>query len=477
MNDEEDGGEFGRPLIVVLNREPWVSNRGKGGVRCELTVGGVTTALDPLMQAHGGCCVAWGGGSADFIDGNRIEVPPQDPKYTLHRVELSKSDVVGYYYGFSNRCLWPLFHLFPEKAVFNAGEWKQYKSVNQKFADAVLEEGGGEIPTWSHDFQLALVPGLLREAAPRGSLAHFWHIPWVGWEAYNSLPWREEFMYGLLGADLLGFQTSRDVKHFLECAENLGYAIEPERGEVESECGRTVVRSFPIGVDYASLQRRAARVGDSTGIKQRLGVQKLVLSVDRLDYTKGIPQKLEAFQELLSRNPQLHGKVTLLIVATPSRSQVREYKEMRRRIEETIGHINGTYSHMGWEPVKYFYRKVTDGELLRFYRAADVAMITPLYDGMNLVAKEYVAVNDDGVLVLSEFAGAAEQMQQALLVNPYDTVGTAGALRRALEMPIDERRHRFKALRESVEREDVYWWSDRFLREWKRAHEARADGP
>lgn len=429
--------------------------------------------MDPVMRSHGGTWVAWGSGNADrdVCRDDRVEVPPASPCYALRRVWLTRNEISGYYYGFSNRVLWPLAHCLVEKTYLKEGYWRAYKKVNAKFAKAVLEESFSRDMIWVHDYHLALLPRLLRDKREDARIAFFWHIPFPPWEILRVLPWRDELLKGLLGSDLLGFHVDAYARNFLSSVEaGLRVEVDWENRRVKAGDRGVAVRTLPIGVDFAALASRASAGRVKARIRRlkgRLGKRRLILGVDRLDYTKGILGKFKAFEAFLERYPRYREKVVLVQVASPSRTKVEEYRAMKKEVDEAAGRINGRFQRPGWTPLVYINRYVPMDKLLAYYNAADVALVTPLADGMNLVAKEYVAVSEDGVLVLSEFAGAAAELEEALIVNPYDMRGFSEAIRKALQMPRRERKRRLRAMIRKVKDRDVEWWLGKFFEEWK----------
>lgn len=452
-------------LILVTNREPYTHERSGESVVCKKAIGGVVSALDALMVKRGGKWIAWGSGRADFDNGDVVEVPCDAPRYLLKRVRLSPKENELYYRGFSNRTLWPVFHMFTEKAVFSTRYWKMYVRVNAKFAKAVLEEVGDDSFVWVHDYHLSLVPSMIHSGASR--VAFFWHIPWAPWSTFSKIPWRDEIFNGLLGSDLIGFHTRNYVRNFLECAEQLGFRVNRQQNLVYVDERVVKLGAFPIGIDYqqfASGQTRAR------GFRGRGVGGKVIFGIDRLDYTKGILERLLAFEHFLEHNPQWHGRVVLVQVATPSRTKVEEYRLMKREVDECVGRINGAYSTLNWTPVKYFYQRIPFETLLQYYRTADVALVTPIVDGMNIVVKEYIAAKDLGVVILSEFAGAAEELTEAIIVNPHDIPAMSEAIKQAVEMDEDEMRRRFLVLKRKVRRKDINWWMDRFFHEWQKLY-------
>lgn len=459
-------------LIVVSNREPYIHEKNKKGIRCKVPVGGLVTALDPVMQKARGVWIAWGSGNADAETADehgRIEVPENAPRYTLRRIWLNPVEINEYYYGFANRVIWPVCHLFQEKARLQTEYWETYKKVNLRFQRAVVEEAGPQDPIWLQDIHFTLLPSALRKDLPNNNIALFWHIPFPPWETFSCIPWRKEMLEGLLGANLLGFHTASYVANFLNTVRKEFPEAQVSASAVRYAGRTTRVRPYPIGIDYAHyralseedrLKRRASQ------LRSRMNVKQIVLGVDRLDYTKGILSKFLAFEKYLESHPKQLGKVSFVQVASPTRSAITEYKDMKKQIEETVGRVDGRFQQPQWTPIIYINRQLPGDEIMMLYRIADVAMVTPIIDGMNLVAKEYVTVNDNGVLILSEFAGASEEMNQSIIVNPYDLDGMAAALEKALSMTPEERGRHIAQLREIVKEHDIYWWLDTFLDEW-----------
>jgi trehalose 6-phosphate synthase/phosphatase len=382
--------------------------------------------------------------------------------YRINPVLLSETDIQRYYHGFSNRTLWPMFHSLPSRARFDAKDFARYLSVNQRFAQAVAEEADETGLVWVHDYQLMLTPLEIRQRLPRTRLAFFLHIPFPPFDIFRLLPWDRELLRGLLACDLIGFHVRGYAQNFLDCAERtLGARVDRSAMLVEYGDRTTRVGAFPVGIEFdlfESAALAAPRPPEAEAVK-------VVLGVDRLDYTKGIPERLRAFEVLLESYPEHHEKVVLLQLAVPSRSQVAAYRELKRELDEMVGRINGRFATAHWSPIRYLYRSMSQARLAGVYRDADVALVTPLRDGMNLVAKEFIAcqVDDPGVLVLSRLAGAADTMREALLVNPYDIEGTAEGLHRALTMDEAERRSRVVALRRREKRDDLDAWVHGFL--------------
>jgi trehalose 6-phosphate synthase len=462
---------------LVSNREPYSHGKTKKGITCKKSVGGVVSALDPLMQKNGGIWIAWGSGNADFTvcDSEDKLLVPEDPKYTLKRIRLSKGEVTNYYRGFSNRVLWPLFHLFVEKMHCKKEYWSYYCKVNEKFARAVLDEVNSDDLIWIHDYHLALVPRFIRDAKPDAKIAFFWHIPWPPWEIFGSLPQKNELLDGLLNCDLIGFHTSSYVTNFMGCAgRKSGVKLDVKKRIVTSQGNNTKIGYFPLGIsykDFASTAQSQNVLKKVVQLKKMYNGRDLILGFDRLDYTKGILDRIKAFELFLEQCPEYREKVVLVQIASPSRGKIEEYCDMKKEIDEAVGSINGRFGNEEWTPVMYFSRKMSQQSLLAYYKAADVGLLTPLRDGMNLIAKEFTASKDnDGVLILSEFAGAAEELNEALLVNPYDVYATAGAIKTAMELPAEEKEQRFLSMKEKVREHDSEWWLKKFQYEWEKTY-------
>ncbi len=453
-------------LVVLSNRTPYVFHGEEGdAATATRAVSGLVTALEPIVMACGGTWVGWAGRTAEESRlGERVAVPAGRPAYVVREIILSREEYNRYYHGCANDCLWPLFHCFLEKAVFDHDSWQSYVRVNRKFAEAARREAGEGALIWVHDYHLALVPGMLRKAGYRGKIAYFCHIPFPPLEIFSALPWGKEILTGLLGSNLVAFHLPGYVENFLRVVEKLlGAEVSYVDGYVRWQKRKMHVRALPIGIDYQEfdeLAREEETARRAAEIRRHVNTERLVLSVERLDYTKGIIEKLQGIEEFLARYPDYRGRVTFLQVAVPSRTEVQSYANLRSRVEEMVGRINGQYAS-GWHmPVWYMFNALDRRELVAHYRAADIALVTPLRDGLNLVAKEFVAsrVAGDGVLVLSPFAGAAEQLKGSLLVNPYDRVDLAGKIKKALDMPVEEQKIRISILQQSVRRYDLKWW-------------------
>jgi trehalose 6-phosphate synthase/phosphatase len=450
--------DAGQPLTIVSNRLPYTVERVRQRLERHPSAGGLVSALDPVLRARGGTWVGWPG--LELRKGETLE-EPGDP-YAVVPVALRAEEVRSFYSGFSNGSLWPLFHSLSSRARFVRDEWETYRRVNDHFARATAEHAGEQELVWVHDYQLMLVPGQLRRLRRDVRLAFFLHIPFPPYDVFRLLPWDREILLGLLACDLVGFHVSGYAQNFLDAVERrLGLRVDREAGLVEHGSRTVSVRSLPLGIDFEYYET-AARAASLPAEPAR---ERIVLGVDRLDYTKGIPDRIRAFEHLLELHPEHRGRVALLQLAVPSRDEVAEYRRLKREIDELVGRVNGRFATADWSPIRYLYRQLPFDELVALYRTSDVALVTPLRDGMNLVAKEYVAcqVDDPGVLVLSRLAGSAETMREALLVNPYNLDETASALHRALTMDEAERRARIIALRRRERRDDVYAWVSAFL--------------
>ncbi len=458
-----------RPLVVVTNREPYVDERTRRGIRVLPNAGGVVSALDPLLRKIGGDWVAWGSGSADrqTAPGGIRPVPLKDPRYRLHRIYLSPDEVQGYYNRYANQGLWPLSHMLIERARFSRQAWSVYRSVNLKFARKVAREGAADALIFSHDYQLALFPSLLRQLRPELAIAHFWHIPWPTFTVLRLCPQYQEILRGLLGADVLGFQTDDDVEAFLTSVERTFRHVLVDRTTQQVQWqGRTVqVTAFPISVDIEEIERLAQspRVTRfAHGIRRRLasGGQQLGISVERADYTKGIIPRLEALREFFTRYPHRRGQVNFLQIVVPTRSEVNAYRTLFRQVEEETARLNREFGTADWKPVLTVRRSVDRTRLTGLFRAADFALVSSLFDGMNLVAKEFVSsqIEGRGVLLLSETAGASQELDAALSVNPWDPEGFAATLEQALSLPAEERIRRMQAMQKQIHGHTLFDW-------------------
>ena len=453
-------------LVLVSNRLPLTLATYPDGVHIERSAGGLATGLSGPHERSGGIWIGWPGPLDVDTEAVRDSLEPRFTEMGIVPLYLSPSEIQRYYQVFANGIIWPLFHYLTGQVPLRVEGWAEYFAVNQRFADTVVQHSRPDDLIWVHDYQLLLVPALIRRQRPDARIGFFLHIPFPNSELFGTLPYREELLHGMLGADLIGFHTQAYCQHFAGTLQRiLDIDIEKDRVHYEQRTVRLGV--FPMGVDARALSERAAADSVSARVAElRTDTPgSLVLGIDRLDYTKGIPRRLLAFEELLTRYPEWRERVRLMQVAVPSRMGVRSYRRFREEVDGLVGRINGLFGTPHWVPVHYLYRSVPEDELLALYRAADVMLVTPVRDGMNLVAKEFAAarIDEDGVLVLSEFAGAAEQLKQALLVNPYDLEETADAYHQALTMSRAERRERMRALRATVFERDVHAWVRSFL--------------
>ncbi|MBD0327205.1 MAG: trehalose-6-phosphate synthase, partial [Pyrinomonadaceae bacterium] len=468
-------------LIVVSNRLPYTLKRTGDGWKTEKSSGGLATAMGPLVKRTNGLWVGWPGDYSGIADDKRQQVLSNwTERERFVAVDIPHGVARGFYEGFSNQTLWPLFHHFPYILRFNPDEWTAYVEANRHFCEVILQHLRPDDLVWIHDYQLMLLPKLLREAAPDARIGFFLHIPFPSSAVFRILPRREELLEGLLGADYVAFHTYRYLQHFRDSVLRLlGTNSRMDRVEYR---GRTVrLEALPIGIAPEEFTRLlsedAATKGRLNEMRERFRCCRVILAVDRLDYTKGIPERLRAFRRLLKDRPDLAGQVVLVQVAVPSREHIPMYKELRQEVDELVGQINGEWSTPDWTPVIYLRRNLPRSELVALYALADVAWVAPLRDGLNLVAKEYVACHPegDGVLVLSEFAGAASEMGEAFLVNPYDEERTAETIARVLEFPHEARRDRMFALFKRIRQNNVFSWSERFLSNLEAAAASRQE--
>ncbi|HET9741278.1 MAG TPA: trehalose-6-phosphate synthase [Terriglobales bacterium] len=462
-------------ILMVSNRLPVTVTRDEDGVRIVPSSGGLVSALTSALNQVPFTWIGWPGADAAPEITDALQRCSALPSCKLLPVDLGLEERNRFYRGFCNEILWPLFHDLQSRCNFDPSYWETYGSVNRRFADRVIEAAREHELIWVHDYHLLLLGSLLRNSGEiAGSVAYFHHIPFPPPDIFAKLPWRKEILESLLCFDLVGFQTRQDLRNFISSARRFLTDVHVRR--VDSS---TVVTSgprtarlavFPIGIDsyeFAACAARSKTAHRAKEIRTEIGTEQICLGVDRLDYTKGIPERLRAFAALLSRCPDLRRQITLVQVVVPSRSEVPKYSELKLEVERLVSKINGEFGVPGWVPIQYMYRHLDRTELIALYRSADIGLVTPLRDGMNLVAKEFCAAqtDDDAVLILSEFAGAAEQLKRgALLVNPYDTYGVAAALHRAIHMPTQARQRRMRALRQRIAESNVYTWFSDFIR-------------
>jgi trehalose 6-phosphate synthase/phosphatase len=454
-------------LLLVSNRLPVTVKADKDGVSVVRSAGGLATGLRGPHERSGGLWVGWPGDVSRLTEAQRASVNAQLAELRCVPIHLSASEVSRYYEGYSNRVLWPLCHYLIDRMPQQERDWDVYRKVNERFADLVVRHYQPGDTIWVHDYQLMLVPALLRARLPQARIGYFHHIPFPSSEIFRTLPHRADLVRGLLGADLIGFHTLSYARHFASTLMRL-LGLETVVDRVAYDGREVRLGGFPMGIDaqaFENLANEPAVLEEVRQHREKSAEQRLVLGVDRLDYTKGIPRRLLAVQRLLEREPELRGRLRFVQVAVPSRTAVADYAAYRDEVDELVGRINGLYGSVHTVPVHYLYRSFNERQLAALYRAADVMLVTPIRDGMNLVAKEFCATrpDEDGVLVLSELAGAADELGDALLVNPYDVEGMADALRDALEMPVEERRSRMRTLRARVKEYDIHWWVRSFL--------------
>ncbi len=459
-----------KPLLVVANREPYM-HVARGAKTVVLRpASGLVTGVEPILKACGGTWVAHGAGDADRanVDAfDRVRVPPEEPLYALRRVWLSKEDEEGYYYGFANEGLWPLCHIAHARPQFRASDWEHYRAVNRKFADAVLQEiEGVESPcVLIQDYHFALLPRLIKVARPDARVSLFWHIPWPNPEAFGICPWQREILDGMLGADVLGFHIQYHCNNFLETVDRaLECRIDWERFSVRRGGHETSVKPYPISV---ALEEHAGPPLDKAELLRTVGAQGelLALGVDRLDYTKGILERFLAVERFLEKNPSYVGRFVFVELGAPSRTNIPRYRDLVEDVKKEAERINTRFATKEWRPISLAVGHHERDEVGRWYRVADACLVTSLHDGMNLVAKEYVASDreEPGALILSRFTGASRELRDALIVNPYDVERVADALREALEMEPEERRRRWKNMRDSIGENNIYRWGARLI--------------
>lgn len=467
-----------RTLVLVSNREPYVHRWVDEEIRCDRPAGGLTSALDPVMQAARGIWVAWGSGDADRDAADsegKVAVPPHDPTYTLKRIWLNDEEIDHYYHGFSNRFFWPLFHKAMDKVQFMEEDWRYYKAVNRRFAEAVLEETDRRDPiVWIQDYHLAHAPMILREQRPNATLSLFWHIPWPSYDVFRVAPCRKELLESLLCCDLIGFQTPFYRDQFLECVRQImGLPVDAARGSI-SYRGRIVwVKAFPISIDTEGWIRLACipqAEEEMNGLRKRLGLGaegSIGIGVDRLEYTKALVERFNAIDLFFTRYPQFQKKFTFIQVASPSRTEMTDYRTYAETLSKTAREINERHGRDGWKPIDYRPIYIPPETLALYYRAADLAIISSFADGMNLVAKEFIAsqVDERGVLLVSELAGVSDEMKGAFLINPYDVEGLAEAIKTSLGMPPSIKKVLMEEMRKQIRVNNVYRWMGNIFEE------------
>jgi trehalose 6-phosphate synthase len=463
----------GQPLFVVSNREPVSHVRTNGKLAAITPASGVVTAMEPVVRACGGTWLAHGSGNADWEmtdERGRLRLPEEDPLYTLRRLRLSAEEEDGYYYGFSNEGLWPLCHVVHARPSFRAADWERYRSVNHRFAEALLEEmEGQEAPmVLIQDYHFALLPALVKAARPDARVAIFWHIPWPNSEAFAICPWQHEILRGMLGADLIGFHTQYHCNNFLDTVDRaLEARIDAEHFAVVRGEHRTAVKPFPISVAPQFLDEPPAVSRRQLLDELDVTTEFIGVGVERVDYTKGLPERFLAIRRFFELHPEYRERVTFVQLAAPSRTRIARYQDLQKQVRDTIDEVNQAFGSRRWRPIVYREWHHERAEIWPLYRHADFCMVTALHDGMNLVAKEFVAAREDGdgVLILSQFTGAARELRDALLVNPYDVEATAEAIRLAVAMPADERGRRMRRMHRTVREHNIYRWAGLLLGE------------
>ena len=461
--------------IIVSNRLPLQVSIQENSLEIVPSVGGLAIGMKSVHAEGNGIWIGWSGIPENELSSelsNEVQSKIRNEKCVS--VPLTNQDIEEYYEGFSNRALWPLFHYFMEYSKFEQNEWEAYKRVNEKFAEVVIDNLEDGDTVWVHDYQLLLLPQLIKDRKPNTTIGFFLHIPFPSYEIFRTFPWREEILTGMLGADLLGFHTYDYERHFLSSVKRI-LRLDVQFNEISYHDRIIKVDSFPMGIDYDKFYNAALEhhneSREKSDLRKRLEEhitedKKLILSIDRMDYTKGIPNRIKAFEYFLDTYPEYKEKVRLVMLAVPSRSNVPQYQKLKRETDELVGRINGKFATVSWTPIWYFYRSLPFDDLIDLYISSDVALITPIRDGMNLVAKEYVATrtNGNGVLILSEMAGASKEMNEALLINPNSYEAFAVNLKRALTMPLEEQKTRIKFLQKRLKRYDVEKWADEFLK-------------
>lgn len=476
----------GRNLIVVANREPFQICRDANHVWLERTKGGLVSALDPVLQSSNGLWICWDGAMGDEVsfedllrlaELNNVELP-----YRIAPVKLDADEVEHYYYGFANRQVWPLFHYFPSRYAFDEVEWEHYTRVNAKFARNILDQADAEDLIWIQDYHLMLAPAVVRKQNPQANVGFFCHIPFPHYEIFRILPTRQEILEGILGSDLIGFHTPNDAKYFIECATTLlpGKIVVVDAETLLYEGRHVKIRPFPISIDFDTIHTIAQSPATDDMVQQLRQTYQpaeiIGLGVDRLDYSKGILDRLECIAMFFERHPEYRKRMVFIQIAVPSRTRVLEYQQMKQEIDEAVGRINGRFSEEGWVPIHYLYRGFPLEELVAYYKAGDFALINPLRDGMNLVAKEYCAAQtqNQGALILSEMTGAAVQLSQSFQVNPYNHPQVVRTIHRVLNAPAEEKQARMSAMRQSIARNNISHWLSDFITQFQNAIEHRS---
>lgn len=465
----------GERVIVASNREPYIHNRKGDAIRVQKPASGLVTALEPILRACSGTWVAHGSGNADreVVDAHdRVRVPPEKPSYSIRRIWLTQEEEQGYYFGFANEGLWPLCHIAHTRPLFRSEDWHCYMRANQKFAQAVCEEATDPSPViLVQDYHLALAPLLIRSQLPQATILSFWHIPWPNAESFGICPWKVEILSGLLGSSILGFHTQFHCNNFMECVDRyLEARIDRETNTIIYKGKATQIRAYPISIEWPpkALETTPNRAECRLHLQHKHGIDpkcKIGVGIDRLDYTKGIVERLRSVEKLLQKFPEAIGNFVFVQISAPSRSSIPSYREFAAEVDKVVAQINADYSQDDWQPIVYLPVHHEAEEVYQYLRAADICLVTSLHDGMNLVAKEFVASRDDeeGVLILSTFAGASRELTGALIVNPYDIDQTAQALSLGMRMSPEEQRERMGLMRSFIREFNVYRWAGRML--------------
>lgn len=467
-----------REIIVVSNREPYIHTKEGNKIKYYVPASGVVTAIEPIMQATGGIWVAQGSGDADKLvvnEKDEIEVPPENPKYTLKRVWLTEEEEKGYYNGFANEGLWPLLHMTHTRPIFRKENWQEYKKVNGKFAQAVLSKIKGlQRPVvLIQDFHFSLLPRMIKNSRPDALVGLFWHIPWINPETFSICPWKKEILDGMLGADLVGFQTQLHCNNFIESvSRELESLIDFERDTVSRNQHLSLIKPFPVSIAFSNSDERKNPTEEEKLKKKQtlkdLGIKSkhIGVGVDRLDYTKGILERIKAVEIFLMKYPSYQGNFTFIQVSAPAKGTIKKYREFAEEVEREVERVNNLFKAKGWKPIVFIEKHQTHEEIDKFYKLGDFCLVTPLHDGMNLVSKEYIAARSDqrGVLILSQFAGSSRELKEALIVNPYNGEETAEAIHTALTMLPNEQVKRMKKLRERVRNNNIYRWMADYLK-------------
>jgi len=467
-----------KKIIIVSNRLPLKVEKNEQSIVFTPTSGGLATGLKSIHESDNALWIGWPGVSKEELNETQVDqIQKSLREMNFKPVHLDNEQVENFYLGLSNKSIWPLFHYFKQNVVFDENQWNAYVQVNEQFAQAIIEEIKPGDTLWVHDYQLMLVPKLIRQKVPDVTIGFFLHIPFPSFEIFRIFPKRREILSGLIGADLIGFHTYDYERHFLSSVKRILH-LEVNFNTINNEGREVVVNTFPMGIDFEKFQavsKTHSEIDKSQygEIRKQLSSHrehtngKLILSIDRLDYTKGILNRIEAFEIFLQRFPEYHEKIRLVMVIVPSRSEVSHYKQLKKKTDESIGRVNGLFSTVNWTPIWYYYRSFEFNDLIDLYRECEIGMVTPLRDGMNLVAKEFLATKIDskGILILSELAGASKELHHALLVNPFDTLSLSDAIHEAINMSDAEQVERNKPMRERIRRYDIHEWSKRFMKE------------